>query len=102
MEINMYQLLTIMLLTTGLGLLLTGLFTAYFGRGKSRMVGIVLAVVGVVVGLLMWQMHAMGISEFQSGYEFMELIWSSIKIIGAFVIGAIIALAIFLVAIMKT
>ncbi len=102
MEINMYQLLTILLLTTGLGLLLTGLFTAYFGRGKSRMVGIVLAVVGVILGLVIWQLHAQTISGFQDGYDFLDLVWSSVKVIGAFVIGAIIALVIFLAAIMKT
>jgi len=91
-----------MLLTLGLGLLLAGIFTAYFGRGKSRMVGVGLALAGVILGLLTWIAHMYGIAGAGDGYVFMDTIWLAIKVIGAFVIGAIITLGIFLLAIMKT
>ncbi len=102
MQLKMFEFLTILLLTTGLGLLLTGLFTAYFGRGKSRMVGIVLVIVGILIGLLTWQMHAQNIGAAGDGYDFAKTIWMAIEVIGAFIIGAVIALVIFLAAIMKT
>lgn len=100
MQLEMFEFLTIMLLTMGLGLLLTGLFTAYFGRGKSRVVGIVLAVVGIIVGLLMWLVHSQEMIDVN--YDFWNTLWMAIEVIGAFVIGAVIALVIFLAAIMKT
>ncbi len=100
--INMMQFLTVLLLTLGLGLILAGLFTAYFGRGKSRMVGISLTIFGLLLGLMTWLAHAYGIAGMGDGYEFMDTIWMAVQVIGAFVIGAVIALGIFLVAIMKT
>ncbi len=100
MQLEMFQFLTILLLTMGLGLLLTGLFTAYFGRGKSRIVGIVLAIVGILVGLFTWLIHAQKMIEFN--YPFEATVWIAVEVIGAFIIGAVIALVIFLAAIMKT
>jgi hypothetical protein len=44
--------LTVLLLTFALFMLLAGAFTAYFGSGKSRTIGIVLLVVGLIVGVL--------------------------------------------------
>ena len=46
------EFLTVLLLTFGLFMILAGAFTAYFGSGKSRMIGVVLLVVGLVVALL--------------------------------------------------
>src|SRR5438093_242896 len=43
--------LTILLLTFALFLLITGAFTAYFGSGKSRKIGVGLLIGGLVVGL---------------------------------------------------
>ncbi len=98
---EMFQFLTVLLLTFGLGLLIAGIFTAYFGRGKSRMVGAVLAVLGIVVGLLTWLLHKYQM-YFGEGYEFMGTLITAISYVGAFLIGAVIALVIFLGAIMKT
>ncbi len=102
MNINMIQFLSVLLLTVGLGLILAGLFTAYFGRGKSRMVGISLTVIGLLLGLLTWLAHEFEVMGAADGYYFMDLIWMAVQVIGAFVIGAIITLGIFLLAIMKT
>src|SRR5256885_16864855 len=41
---------TILLLTFALFLVITGAFTAYFGSGKSRKIGVGLLVGGLVVG----------------------------------------------------
>ncbi|MFW6040244.1 MAG: hypothetical protein ACOC85_00225 [Thermoplasmatota archaeon] len=100
---SIYQFITVILLTLGLGLFLAGLFTAYFGRGKSRMVGVTLTLVGILIEALPWAMYRMELSGFGSdGAVFVDTLIAAIQYVGAFLIGAVIALAIFLVAIMKT
>ena len=47
-----WQFLEIFLLVFSLFMILAGVFTAYFGSGKSRTVGVGLLVAGIVVGLL--------------------------------------------------
>ena len=99
---DVYQFMTVLLLTLGLGLFLAGIFTAYFGRGKSRMVGVSLTVLGIVVGIFTWMMHRFEMSGFGASAVFTDTIMLAIKYIGAFLIGAVLALVIFLAAIMKT
>ncbi|MFO8109683.1 MAG: hypothetical protein R6U17_04055 [Thermoplasmata archaeon] len=96
------ELLVILLLTLGLGLIFSGIFTAYFGRGKSRKVGISLMVLGLLIGILVVVAHQYEIGNIGQDYELMETVWNAIKVIIAFMIGGVIALGIFLVAIMKT
>jgi len=90
---------TVLLLTLGLGLFLAGIFTAYFGRGKSRMVGTVLTIIGVLVWIGSYAGYEIGDFGTQT---FVEVLKYGLFFVGAFVIGAVIALGIFLVAIMKT
>ncbi|MFW6141127.1 MAG: hypothetical protein ACOC53_01030 [Candidatus Saliniplasma sp.] len=99
---DIYQFLTVLLITLGLGLLLAGLFTAYFGRGKSRMVGVVLAILGILFGAMAYVLHMMEMAGFGTTDVFVDTIIIAIKYVGAFLIGAAIALVIFLAAIMKT
>ena len=89
----------ILLLVFGLFLILAGIFTAYFGSGKSRTIGVVLLVVGIVVGILTAYWYHAG--NFPSG-GLTGLIEQSLLVIVAAVIGALAAIAIFLVAIMKS
>ncbi|MFP3872486.1 MAG: hypothetical protein ACOC55_01460 [Candidatus Natronoplasma sp.] len=99
MNLGIYEFLTVLLLTLGLGMLLSGIFTAYFGRGKSRNVGLSLTVVGVLFWIGTYIAHS---EEIFGGSGFMEVLKAGLFYVGAFVIGAVIAIAIFLVAIMKT
>lgn len=91
-----FQFLEILLLIFGLFLILAGAFTAYFGSGKSRSIGVGLLVGGLVVGI--------GIAYWYHVYEhnLSALLWESFLVIVAAVIGALAAVAIFLVAIMKS
>lgn len=95
LSIGLYQFLAILLLIFGLFLLLAGLFTAYFGSGKSRTIGVALLVVGIVVGLVTGYWYH---TQFALG----TLVWETFLVIIAAVIGALAAVAIFLVAIMKS
>ena len=95
LSVGPFEFVTILLLIFGLFLILAGLFTAYFGSGKSRTIGIALLVVGLVVGLASGYFY-----HTHSGLG--ALIWEAFLVILAGVIGALVAIAIFLVAIMKS
>ena len=91
--------LTVLLLTFGLFMILAGAFTAYFGSGKSRMIGVVLLVIGLIVGLL-W--IYMGAFSDIINVAMADVIWNAFLYIIAAVIGALIAIGAFLLAIMKS
>jgi hypothetical protein len=93
------EFLTVLLLTFGLFMILAGAFTAYFGSGKSRMIGVVLLVVGLVVAVL-W-IYLSGFSD-MIGVNLSVVIWDAFLNIIAAVIGALIAIGVFLLAIMKS
>ncbi len=91
--------LTILLLTFGLFMILAGAFTAYFGSGKSRMIGAVLLIVGLLVGII-WTYMA-GFTDIID-VTMADVVWDAFINILAAVIGALIAIGAFLLAIMKS
>jgi len=94
-------LLSMIMLTFSVATIIAGIFTAYFGSGKSRIVGSVLIIFGLVVGVVfLWfagNLSFLGTAPYSFGFIILE---SIIAVIGA-IIGALIALGIFLLAIMK-
>lgn len=93
--------LTIFGLLFGLFLLLSGAFTAYFGSGKSRKIGAGLIVAGLVVGgLLAFYYHSLGGGGISA--TFFPLLEGTIVVLLAAALGALAAIGIFLVAIMKS
>src|SRR5213592_3764665 len=89
---------TILLLTFSLFLVITGAFTAYFGSGKSRKIGVGLLVGGLVVGVF----RAWYAGPYNAGTNLVGTIAQSIGVILAAVIGAAAAIGLFLLAIMKS
>ncbi|MEF8849021.1 MAG: hypothetical protein V5A68_07815 [Candidatus Thermoplasmatota archaeon] len=96
--------LSMLTLVFAIASIIAGIFTAYFGSGKSRAVGGILVVIGLIVfvlflwgaGLLTSLMgEASGIMNFAG-----TIVNGIVAVIGA-IIGALIALGIFLLAIMK-
>lgn len=83
-------------------LLLAGIFTAYFGTGKSRKVGIFMLVGALLVG---------GIWAYLCGYSSVD-VFSNVPLLDTFlvalvnlvgiIIGGILAVAIFLFGVMKS
>ncbi|MGN1044784.1 MAG: hypothetical protein ACI4Q9_02355 [Candidatus Methanomethylophilaceae archaeon] len=94
--------LTVVILAFALVMLLAGIFTAYFGTGKSRTIGFVLLLVGLVVGAL-W-IYLAGYSGIDAFYVcgFTNVVLQAVLDFVAILIGAIVAVAIFLVAVMKS
>ncbi len=102
LSIGGWQFLTIFLLVFALFMILAGVFTAYFGSGKSRTVGVGLLAGGLIVGLLAgYGYHAGWLYPHHTG-QLGSLVWESFLVIVAAVIGALVAVGIFLVAIMKS
>ncbi|MEM2943992.1 MAG: hypothetical protein QXN93_06320 [Methanomassiliicoccales archaeon] len=91
--------LTVLLLTFGLFMVLAGAFTAYFGSGKSRAIGVALLIIGLVVGIV-W-VYLAGFTDLVNVWV-ADVVWEAFVNILAAVIGALIAVGIFLLAIMKS
>jgi len=102
LNVGGWQFLAILLLVFSLFLILAGIFTAYFGSGKSRMVGVGLLVGGLVVVLLVGYTYSVGWLDGGTKHQLTSLLWESFLVIVAAVIGALVAVGIFLVAIMKS
>ncbi len=101
-DIGVWQFLAILLLVFALFLILAGIFTAYFGSGKSRTIGVALLVVGLVVGVLVGYLYHLGDFGNANEARLGALLLEAFLVIVAAVIGALIAIGIFLVAIMKS
>jgi len=92
--------LIVLLLTFALFLFIAGLFTTYFGAGKSRKIGIVLSLLGVVVGIIGYLSYCGPFRPEKSG-AFLDFIIEPVLYIIAAIVGAAIALLVFIGAIMK-
>lgn len=92
---------TVLLLTFGLFLVITGAFTAYFGSGKSRKIGAGLLVGGLVVGIV-WALGVGPYTFISNSVDLSEVIAQSIGVILSAAIGAAVAIGLFLLAIMKS
>jgi hypothetical protein len=102
LDIGGWQFLEILLLVFSLFMILAGLFTAYFGSGKSRTIGVGLLVAGLVIGIVSGYLYHLGTLSPGTSHDLSLLVWQSFLVIIAAVIGALVAVGIFLVAIMKS
>ena len=100
MTMGLMDFLTVLIMVFALFMLLAGIFTAYFGSGKSRMIGVALLVIGLVVGVL-WAVMGMD-SINMINVDLSIVIWNAFVYIMAAVVGALIAIGVFLLAIMKS
>ncbi len=90
--------LMVLISLLALSLIVFGILTAYFGSNKSRMVGIVLFIVGIIFGVF----TIFGSSAVLHVSFVHQVLEPAIFYIIAAIIGVLIGLLIFLGAIMKT
>src|SRR5438128_10559676 len=88
---------TILLLTFSLFLVITGAFTAYFGSGKSRKIGVGLLVAGLIVGIA-WGWYS---GPGSTAMVLIDVIIQSSGVMLAAIIGAALSNGLFLLDIMK-
>lgn len=101
MEPLMSLFVSMLMLVFAIGAIIAGLFTAYFGSGKSRGIGGVLLVIGIIVAIVFYNFTTgdlWGSVMFKGGRDL--IIDGVVSVIGA-IIGALIALGVFLAGIMK-
>ena len=104
MEHEIWIFLLVFMLILGLGLFLAGIFTVYFGSGKSRGIGAGLLVGGIVLGLMVFLMNQLGIliPDALQWQLWEEIIYPGLIYLGAAVVGGLAAVGLFLLAIMKS
>lgn len=95
--------LSMLMLVFAIASIVAGIFTAYFGSGKSRAVGGILIIIGLIVGVLfLWGANLLGFMGTPPALmNFYGTIQAGIVSVVGAVVGALIALGIFLLAIMK-
>ncbi len=93
--------LTVVLLTFAIFLVITGAFTAYFGSGKSRKIGAGLLVGGLALGIF-WGLSIGPLHLLQVPFTLTSIVFQTLLVILAAVIGAAAAIGLFLLAIMKS
>jgi len=108
MEFNVIiaQILSMLTLVFAIASIIAGIFTAYFGSGRSRAVGLILVVIGILVFIIFmygagWLEGLLGIPATDSFLMFKDTILQGILALVGALIGAALALGIFLLAIMK-
>jgi hypothetical protein len=93
-----------LMLVFAIASIIAGIFTAYFGSGKSRIVGAILIIIGLIVGVIFLWGAGILASFMGTPTGIMNLVGTItngiVAVIGA-IVGALIALGIFLLAIMK-
>jgi len=106
MEHMFWIFLTIFLLIFSLGLFIAGIFTVYFGSGKSRGIGGGLLAGGIILGLLVVLFYQQDILFPGESNANPLTLWFVIKdalvYLIAGILGALAAVGLFLLAIMKS
>lgn len=100
--IHVWNFVTILVLTFSLFLVITGAFTAYFGSGKSRKIGGGLLGGGFAFGIVWVFLGSFTNPKVIQVESMLNVVIQGIAVIAAAAIGAILAIGLFLLAIMKS
>ena len=102
MNWDIMSFLTILIFVFAIVLMIAGVFSAYFGSGKSRTYGIIMLIVGLVV-LVVWA-YLVGWSDIALFNEVQTLDIKIDALISflAILLGALVAVGIFLVTVLKS
>ena len=102
LEIWSVEFLSLVILAFGIVMLLAGALAAGFGHGKARGYGGLMCVIGVVlIGILIWLCGYSDISAFNDVSLWDVFMDGVINLLGILV-GALIAVGIFLVVVLKS
>ena len=99
---DVWSFLSVAIVVFGIAMLALGIFSGYFGKGKNRNFGIVMAVVGLVA-LAIWLYLCLysNVSPYCNIDVWNAILFTIIPLV-AVLIGALIAVGIFLVAVLKS
>jgi hypothetical protein len=95
--------LSMLMLVCAIVSVIAGIFTIYFGSGKSKAVGAILPIVGIIVFILfLWGAGVLKIGSVPDLMDFAGVVINGIVAVVGAIVGALIALGIFLLTILKT
>ncbi len=95
--------LSMLMLVFAITSVIAGLFTANFGSGKSKAVGAILIITGILVFILfLWGAGVLQIGAVPDLIDFTGVVINGIVAVAGTILGALIALGIFLLTILKT
>ena len=102
MEIDIWSFLTVVIFVFALVMMIAGIFSAYFGAGKNRAYGGAIFAVGLIIGVV-WA-YLVGFSDIEPfcSVAAWDVMYDALINMIAVVIGAIIAIGIFLVVVLKS
>ncbi|MGI5965151.1 MAG: hypothetical protein ACOX8L_04805 [Candidatus Methanomethylophilaceae archaeon] len=94
--------LTIVVFVFALVLLVAGIFSAYFGSGKSRVAGVIMLLAGLIAGFV-WA-YLVGYSDIAlfADVAAWDVMYNTIISMIGVLIGALVAIGIFLVVVLKS
>jgi hypothetical protein len=99
---DLWTFLTVIVFVFALVMMVTGIFSAYFGTGKSRAYGGVLFAVGLIVCLVWAYLVAFSSIEPFCSVLAWDALYDAVINLLAVLIGALIAIGIFLVVVLKS
>lgn len=101
MEIISMSFLTLVVFAFAFIMLVAGVFAAGFGSGKSRACGVIMAIVGLLVGVV-WA-YLVGFSDISPFCEVAawDVVYNAIINLIGILVGALVAVGIFLVVVLK-
>ncbi|MDR3282872.1 MAG: hypothetical protein LBS92_04595 [Candidatus Methanoplasma sp.] len=102
MDIGIWDFLTVVMFVFALVMMVAGLFSTYFGAGKSRAYGVAILAVGLVVAVA-WA-YLVGYSDIEPlcNVAAWDVMYDAIINAIAVIIGALVAIGVFLVAVLKS
>jgi hypothetical protein len=102
MDLDIWSFLTIVIFVFAVVMMVAGIFSAYFGAGKNRAYGGIIFAVGVIV-CAVWA-YLVGFSDIEPFSEVLawDVMYDAIINLVAVLIGALVAIAIFLVVVLKS
>lgn len=97
------EFLTIIIFALAIGLVIAGIFTAWFGVNKSKVHGALMVVFGLVIGAVWLLLCGIGgIMDPVIDVDVSSVLLNALVNFIAVIIGGIIAVAIFLFAVLKS
>ncbi len=102
MDWTIWMFLTVAFVVFGIAMIALGIFSSYFGKGKNRNYGLLLAVVGAIV-LVFWVWLA-GVSDISPvcDVDVFDLLRDTLIHLVGVIIGVLLAAGIFLVTVLKS
>lgn len=102
MDIISWDFVSLIVMVFAVVMILAGIFSAYFGKGKNRAYGLIMVVVGLLVAIIYGYLIFDGPVEAIKNVEGWDILYNTIVYLLGVIIGAVIAVGIFLVTVLKS